>query len=197
LSEARLWYSLHESSKRLPRNGISAIWIAHYPDPPCSGCGAFPRSVPSAEPKTLNFSVLHAQDRCDQSSDGGIVVCGKRRDPDRFRIPEALRHAEVVPRADEIQARLGPSALCQQAGNFTCSKAAIDFHRQKRQISHWADLARQIVLVRPEAMRSCRSLESRFGAPGSNPTAIICRQVDQQPCRVKRRLTQGAVSCIA
>jgi hypothetical protein len=37
-------------------------------------------AIPSAEPKTLNFSVLHAQDRCDQSSDGGIVVCGKRRD---------------------------------------------------------------------------------------------------------------------
>jgi hypothetical protein len=88
-------------------------------------------AIPSAEPKTLNFSVLHAQDRCDRSSDGGIVVCGKRRDPDRFRIPEALRHAEVVPRADEIQARLGPSALCQQAGNFTCSKAAIPIFTAK------------------------------------------------------------------
>ena len=53
-----------------------------------------------------------------------IVVCGKRRDVERYRIPSELRDSGIAA-SDDRQANLGPSMMCDRTGNVRCAKAAI------------------------------------------------------------------------
>jgi len=53
-----------------------------------------------------------------------IVVCGKRRDVERYRIPSELRNSGVVA-SDGRQAILGLGMMCDRTGNVRCAKAAI------------------------------------------------------------------------
>jgi hypothetical protein len=62
------------------------------------GAGAAPAQPAADGPpqKVVNVTV-YGSDPCPKSSDGVIVVCGRRSDNERYRIPKELRRREQQP----------------------------------------------------------------------------------------------------
>jgi hypothetical protein len=62
------------------------------------GAGAAPAQPAADSPpqKVVNVTV-YGSDPCPKSSDGVIVVCGRRSDNERYRIPKELRRREQQP----------------------------------------------------------------------------------------------------
>lgn len=62
-----------------------------------SAAVAQPAATAPAEPR-VNQLIVYGNDPCPQSSDEEIVVCARRSENDRFRIPENLRDSPNDPR---------------------------------------------------------------------------------------------------
>jgi hypothetical protein len=62
------------------------------------GAGAAPAQPPAGAPpqKVVNVTV-YGSDPCPKSSEGVVVVCGRRTDNERYRIPKELRRREQQP----------------------------------------------------------------------------------------------------
>lgn len=73
----------------------------------------------------MGILIHPTQDECDQKSNSEIVVCGKRKNSNQYRIPPELREYDRISHSDDVNSKLGPSMICRQAGNMGCAKAAI------------------------------------------------------------------------
>jgi hypothetical protein len=60
--------------------------------------GAAPAQTPGADgPKRVVNATVYGSDPCPKGSNGEIVVCGRRPDNERYRIPKELRKREQQP----------------------------------------------------------------------------------------------------
>ncbi len=108
-------------SVRLKAVALSLFIARAFAPDPCAARVA--ADQPSREQRDI---LIHpARDACARKPDTGIVVCGERRDSGRYRIPSELREGDRGLPTGDVQARLGPSMFCRQAGNVPCGKAAI------------------------------------------------------------------------
>jgi hypothetical protein len=73
----------------------------------------------------VDTHIYSNNDDCNQPSRSEIVVCGRRLDEGKYRIPTELRDADRGVSTNDVQVRLGPSYICNNSGNIPCSKAAI------------------------------------------------------------------------
>ncbi len=59
-----------------------------------TGLLATPASAQDDAGDKVNMVIVYGEDRCPQSTEGEIVVCAKKPESERYRIPEELRYSD-------------------------------------------------------------------------------------------------------
>jgi hypothetical protein len=87
--------------------------------------------------------IVYGNDQCPQGSSDEIVVCARRPDSDRYRIPEALRENRRSPdgkswayRAEDLETMgdsgIGSCSTTGPGGASGCWNQMVDQHRRVR-----------------------------------------------------------------
>lgn len=71
------------------------------------------------EPK-VNQLIIYGDDRCPESTDGEIVVCARKDEGERFRIPDGLRTSSS-PSNDAWTNRVTAYEMVGRSGSMSCS----------------------------------------------------------------------------
>lgn len=69
----------------------------------------------------INRIIVYGDDPCPRSANGDIVVCARRPDNERYRIPENLRDGERVKDGESWAARSESLEYVGRAGIQSCS----------------------------------------------------------------------------
>ncbi len=70
--------------------------------------------------------VIYGQDKCPTNADGEeIVVCVRRNEAERFRIPQELRQLEVTPQNESWAARVESTLEAGDSGIGSCSAVGV------------------------------------------------------------------------
>lgn len=77
--------------------------------------------APAQGTETVRRVVVYGNDPCPEGSGGEIVVCARRPENDRYRIPEELRTAEPDPQSDSWAERAESLEYVGQSGIQSCS----------------------------------------------------------------------------
>ena len=75
---------------------------------------------PAAEPK-ISTMIVYGDDPCPPSTDDTIVVCARKPDKERYRIPEALRGDPNDPKSQAWAARATALEYAGRGGIGSCS----------------------------------------------------------------------------
>jgi hypothetical protein len=62
-------------------------------------------SAPALAQKTQRYVEVYGDDACPMGSDNEVVVCAKKPESDRYRIPERLRSPTATPATETSAAR--------------------------------------------------------------------------------------------
>ena len=73
----------------------------------------------AAEPK-VNQLIIYGDDACPESSDGEIVVCARKDEAERYRIPEGLR-ASASPSNEAWTNKVTAYEMVGRSGTMSCS----------------------------------------------------------------------------
>lgn len=65
--------------------------------------------------------IVYGDDPCPSSPEGEIVVCARKPESERYRIPEALRKSRPVPDAQSWAARARSMEYIGKTGTNSCS----------------------------------------------------------------------------
>lgn len=82
--------------------------------------GQAPAARPAAEPK-ISTMIIYGDDPCPPSTDDTIVVCARKPDKERYRIPEALRGDPNDPKSQAWAARATALEYAGRSGIGSCS----------------------------------------------------------------------------
>ncbi len=72
-----------------------------------------------SEPK-VNQLIIYGDDQCPQSTDGEIIICAKKPESERFRIPEILR-GTASPQNEAWNNRVIAYETVGRSGTMSCS----------------------------------------------------------------------------
>ena len=75
---------------------------------------------PANEPK-VNQLIIYGSDACPPSTDDEIIVCARKPEGDRFRIPENLRNDPNDPRSESWANRAMELSYVGRTGTESCS----------------------------------------------------------------------------
>ncbi|GAA3996527.1 hypothetical protein [Sphingomonas humi] len=81
---------------------------------------ALPASAQTAQARTREI-VVFGTDPCPRATDDEVVVCARRPEKDRYRLPEALRPADPPQLSTSWGVRSKELATMGQTGPGTCS----------------------------------------------------------------------------
>ena len=70
---------------------IAAFALASAAAPALAQQGAAPAETGTAGSEKVNIVIVYGDDACPQSQGDDIVVCARKGEEERFRIPEPLR----------------------------------------------------------------------------------------------------------
>ena len=84
---------------------------------PAFGQGA---AGPANEPR-VNQLIIYGSDACPPSTDSEIIVCARKPEGDRYRIPENLRNDPNDPRSDSWANRAIELSYVGRTGTESCS----------------------------------------------------------------------------
>ena len=79
-----------------------------------------PAASPAAEPK-ISTMIVYGDDPCPPSTDDTIVVCARKKEGERYRIPEALRGDPNDPTNQAWATRATALEYAGRAGIGSCS----------------------------------------------------------------------------
>jgi hypothetical protein len=87
-----------------------------------SGAPAFAQGVagPANEPR-VNQLIIYGSDSCPPSTDNEIIVCARKPEGDRYRIPENLRTDPNDPRSESWANRAIELSYVGRTGTESCS----------------------------------------------------------------------------
>ena len=129
-----------------------------------AAAAASPAGAQTAGPADVrvNQLVVYGEDACPQSTNDEIIVCVRRSENDRFRIPEMLRNdddPETIPWANRAQEMeymgrtgIGSCSAVGPAGHTGCLLQFIDQARAERQNSDQVDWEALIAQARQERL---------------------------------------------
>lgn len=81
----------------------------------------FPAAAQDAPGDRVNQLVIYGDDACPQSTDNEIVVCARKGENERFRIPETLRDNPNAATNDSWAARAQSFEYVGKSGTNSCS----------------------------------------------------------------------------
>ena len=70
--------------------------------------------------ESYNMVIVYGDDECPQGEDGTIVVCARKAESERFRIPEALRYTDG-PQTQAWAERVEQLEMVGKSGIMSCS----------------------------------------------------------------------------
>ncbi|HEU0098542.1 MAG TPA: hypothetical protein VFQ67_07180 [Allosphingosinicella sp.] len=79
-----------------------------------------PAAAPAAEPK-ISTMIIYGDDACPPSTDDTIVVCARKPEKERYRIPEALRGDPNDPTNQAWASRATALEFAGRSGIGSCS----------------------------------------------------------------------------
>ncbi|HEX8126531.1 MAG TPA: hypothetical protein VF548_13200 [Allosphingosinicella sp.] len=85
-----------------------------------AGAQAPAAARPAAEPK-ISTMIVYGDDPCPPSTDDTIVVCARKPDKERYRIPEALRGDPNDPKSQAWASRATALEYAGRSGIGSCS----------------------------------------------------------------------------
>jgi len=85
-----------------------------------TGALALPADAQTTAPRTREI-IVFGNDPCPRSTDDEVVVCGRRPEKDRYRLPEALRPTGPPQLSQSWATRSKALATVGQTGPGTCS----------------------------------------------------------------------------
>jgi hypothetical protein len=103
-----------------------------------TGAPALAQDEAPTPPARESWLEVFGNDPCPQSSDGEIVVCARRPESERYRIPAPLRHGSQPPEQawatraatmDEVSSQVLPNS-CSVVGSYGQSGCQAAFIRQ-------------------------------------------------------------------
>ncbi len=133
---------------------IAAFALASAAAPALAQQGAAPAETGTAGSEKVNIVIVYGDDACPQSQGDDIVVCARKGEEERFRIPEPLRGDPNKPsnqawgervRAMEYVGRSGtescsPSGAGGATGCFAQLARLAKAERQQADNASWKDL---------------------------------------------------------
>lgn len=133
---------------------IAAFALASAAAPALAQQGAAPAETGTAGSEKVNIVIVYGDDACPQSQGDDIVVCARKGEEERFRIPEPLRGDPNKPsnqawgervRAMEYVGRSGtescsPSGAGGATGCFAQLARLTKAERQQADNASWKDL---------------------------------------------------------
>ncbi|GAA4034180.1 hypothetical protein GCM10022281_12850 [Sphingomonas rosea] len=81
---------------------------------------ALPAGAQQAQQRTREI-IVYGNDPCPRATDDSVVVCARRPEKDRYRLPEALRPSGPPQLSQSWQVRSKQLATIGQTGPGTCS----------------------------------------------------------------------------
>lgn len=78
-------------------------------------------TLPPAPPEKVRQLIVYGNDPCPPSTGEEIVVCARRPETDRYRIPENLREAEPGPESEAWAVRAESLEYVGRSGIDSCS----------------------------------------------------------------------------
>ncbi|MDT9598169.1 hypothetical protein [Sphingosinicella rhizophila] len=76
---------------------------------------------PTGPEDKISRVIVYGNDPCPQSVTGEVVVCARRPDTERFRIPETLRESSPGPEGDSWAVRAESLEYVGRTGTQSCS----------------------------------------------------------------------------
>lgn len=88
--------------------------------------GAAMLPVPAAAQVQNGVLYIYGNDKCPTNADGDeIVVCVRKSEAERFRIPQELRELEITPQNQAWAARVDQTLRAGDSGIGSCSAVGI------------------------------------------------------------------------
>lgn len=89
----------------------------------CCAAAAAPASAQEAVPteEKLRQLIVYGTDPCPPSPAGEIVICARRPETERYRVPEPLRETEAGPQGESWAARSRSLEYVSATGTQSCS----------------------------------------------------------------------------
>lgn len=82
--------------------------------------------MPAAAQVQNGVVYIYGNDKCPTNADGDeIVVCVRKSEAERFRIPQELRELEVTPQNEAWATRVDGTLNAGQSGIGTCSAVGV------------------------------------------------------------------------
>ena len=121
----------------------SAMLLAAGLAAPASAQSSAQATAQGNDDLRINQLIIYGEDACPQSTDNEIVICARRPENDRFRIPENLRDNPNAPanlpwgvRAEELvylgRTGIGSCSAAGAGGDTGCLLKLIDQARAER-----------------------------------------------------------------
>jgi hypothetical protein len=82
---------------------------------------AGPAGVQPAEQREVRQVIVYGNDPCPPSAGGDVVICARRPETERYRIPENLRDREPGPQSESWAERAQALEMVGRSGIQSCS----------------------------------------------------------------------------
>lgn len=86
-----------------------------------AGSLTFLPATPAVAQETINEIIVYGNDPCPRSSNNEVVVCARRPEADRYRIPERLRSGGPRQTREAWASRAKSLETVGATGTFSCS----------------------------------------------------------------------------
>ncbi|HLZ78780.1 MAG TPA: hypothetical protein VKQ09_05520 [Sphingomonas sp.] len=85
--------------------------------------GAVLAPLPALAQSQDRFIIIYGKDRCPSSQGQEIVVCVRKPETERYRIPQELRDSEISPKNTSWASRAQSVEYVGKSGSGSCSAA--------------------------------------------------------------------------